>query len=218
MFYMRISSHTLEIKHPMNKPSPGDTANLKARHPQRTRGHERVAQLLRAGAEVFAEKGFDAATMTEIASRAEASIGSLYQFFPNKDVLADKLHDANLNAIGNLLDELGKNAEGKTPSLVADTILAQLSDFLLSHPEFATLSERRNSNPEQKIYVRDVMRGKISQLLQIASPPLLAEQADTCAVIILHLMKALVAIHQEAGLKNPEAAVSLLRNMLKQSL
>ena len=36
--------------------------------------------LLAAAAEVFAGKGFDAATMTEIAAQSESSIGSLYQF------------------------------------------------------------------------------------------------------------------------------------------
>jgi AcrR family transcriptional regulator len=38
----------------------------------------RVAALLHATATVFAEKGFDAATMTEIAALAGAPIGSLY--------------------------------------------------------------------------------------------------------------------------------------------
>lgn len=190
----------------------------KSRHPQQLRGHERVAQLLKSGADVFAEKGFDATTMTEIAARAGASIGSLYQFFPNKDTLADTLHRANIEAIAGLLDELGNSAPTNTPGAVADNILAKLSEFLLAHPEFATISERRNINGAQKLYVRDLMRTKISHLLQIASPPLSKENADTFAVIILHLMKTLVAIHQEAELMNREDAISSLRNMLRQSL
>src|ERR1700734_1080626 len=59
--------------------------------PKRQRGKQRVAELPAAGAAVFAEKGFAAATMTEIAARAGAPIGSLYQFFPSKEVLADTL-------------------------------------------------------------------------------------------------------------------------------
>ena len=51
--------------------------------PKRQRGKQRVAELLAAGAAVFAEKGYAAATMTEIAARAKAPIGSLYQFFPS---------------------------------------------------------------------------------------------------------------------------------------
>src|ERR1700761_2898172 len=63
----------------------------KVREPKRARGKQRVAELLQAAAEVFAEKGYEAATMTEIAARAGAPIGSLYQFFPVKDALADSL-------------------------------------------------------------------------------------------------------------------------------
>ncbi len=63
-----------------------------ARAPQRERGRARVAALMAAAAEVFAENGYDAATMTEIAARAGASIGSLYQFFPTKELIAEALH------------------------------------------------------------------------------------------------------------------------------
>src|SRR6202042_2481625 len=59
--------------------------------PRRRPGRLRVAALLEAGAAVIAERGFEAATMAEIAARAGAPIGSLYRFFPNKEVLADAL-------------------------------------------------------------------------------------------------------------------------------
>src|SRR5262249_19964005 len=64
-----------------------------ARAPQRERGKRRVAALLKAAASSFAEKGYDAVTMTEVAARARAPIGSLYQFFPSKEALADALLD-----------------------------------------------------------------------------------------------------------------------------
>ena len=73
------------------------------RAPKRERGKQRVAELLAAGAAVFAEKGYEAATMTEIAARAGAPIGSLYQFFPSKEALADTLVQ---NYVTLLSDEL----------------------------------------------------------------------------------------------------------------
>src|ERR1700743_2269238 len=68
-------------------------AYLTAREPKRERGKQRVAALLDAAAAVLAEKGYDGATMTEIAERAGAAIGSLYQFFPSKEALAEALFD-----------------------------------------------------------------------------------------------------------------------------
>ena len=58
------------------------------RIPVQQRGEQRVAELLEAAATIFAEVGYEAATMRDIAGHAGASIGSLYQFFPNKDVVA----------------------------------------------------------------------------------------------------------------------------------
>lgn len=55
--------------------------------PKRTRGHLRVKAILDAASEVFAEVGYDAATTNEIAARSSTSIGSLYQFFPNKEAI-----------------------------------------------------------------------------------------------------------------------------------
>ena len=59
--------------------------------PRRRPGKERVAALMEAAASVIAERGYEAATMAEIAARANALVGSLYHFFPNKEVLAEAL-------------------------------------------------------------------------------------------------------------------------------
>jgi AcrR family transcriptional regulator len=61
------------------------------RVPTQARSRERMERMLDAGAEQIAEVGYEAATMQAIAERAETSIGSLYQFFPNKRVLFDAI-------------------------------------------------------------------------------------------------------------------------------
>ncbi|MET1046071.1 MAG: helix-turn-helix domain-containing protein, partial [Hyphomicrobium sp.] len=65
-----------------NKSTPAEERG--ALRPQRRPGQERVAALLEAAAAIIAEKGYDGATMAEVAARAGAQIGSLYRFFPNK--------------------------------------------------------------------------------------------------------------------------------------
>src|SRR5215471_6849715 len=54
------------------------------RTPRQARSKKRFETILDAAAEVFASSGFEAATMESIADGAETSIGSVYQFFPNK--------------------------------------------------------------------------------------------------------------------------------------
>ena len=54
------------------------------RTPLQDRSRQRVERILDAASQVFADTGYDAATTEAIAARAGTSIGSLYQFFPNK--------------------------------------------------------------------------------------------------------------------------------------
>ena len=65
-----------------------------------------------AAAALFLEKGFDATTMTEIAARAGASIGSLYLFFPTKAVLAQSLLTGLAEALSVRLDALQASVHG----------------------------------------------------------------------------------------------------------
>jgi AcrR family transcriptional regulator len=57
--------------------------------PLQERSRERLERILDSGQREFAGVGYEAATMESIAERAETSIGSLYQFFPDKRALFD---------------------------------------------------------------------------------------------------------------------------------
>jgi len=57
--------------------------------PTQDRSKQRVERILDAAARIFADVGYAAATTEAIAERAGVSIGSLYQFFPNKRALFD---------------------------------------------------------------------------------------------------------------------------------
>jgi AcrR family transcriptional regulator len=56
----------------------------KRRVPSQARSQRRFEAIVDAAANAFADAGFDASTMEGIAGAAETSIGSVYQFFPNK--------------------------------------------------------------------------------------------------------------------------------------
>ncbi|HVI90706.1 MAG TPA: TetR/AcrR family transcriptional regulator [Dongiaceae bacterium] len=186
--------------------------------PQRRRGKERVAALLAAAVDIFAEKGFEAATMTEIAAKAGASIGSLYQFFPTKDVLAAALHEANGEALSQMLEELARETAGRNPVEVADRLFADLKSFITDHPAFVVLLDRRDPDHAAKEARRAKLRGQIARLLQQTTPPLAPARAEAMAVIILHVMKAAMTITSENDLVNGPAALDELRAMLKGHL
>jgi AcrR family transcriptional regulator len=57
------------------------------RKPRQRRGVERVERILECAAELIAEGGSDAMRMNGLAERAGISIGSLYQYFPDKSAV-----------------------------------------------------------------------------------------------------------------------------------
>jgi AcrR family transcriptional regulator len=61
------------------------------RRPRQVRAELTRERILDAAAHVFAEHGYAAGTTNRIAERARISIGSLYQYFPNKDAILAEL-------------------------------------------------------------------------------------------------------------------------------
>lgn len=63
------------------------------RPPLQSRSQETLDRLLDAAEAVLAEKGFDQATVAEIAARAQSSVGAFYSRFHDKESLLRLLHD-----------------------------------------------------------------------------------------------------------------------------
>ncbi|CPX14257.1 Putative transcriptional regulator%2C TetR family [Mycobacteroides abscessus] len=65
------------------------------KQPRQDRAEATRRRILEAAAHVFADFGYAAGTTNRIAERAEISIGSLYQYFPNKDAILVELMTAH---------------------------------------------------------------------------------------------------------------------------
>src|ERR1700679_2850865 len=109
----------------MSRPSEVSQAGA----PQRRNGKLRVAAILKAGAAVIAEKGYEASTMAEIAARSSTKIGSLYRFFPNKEVLANALIYHNHEGLHNAYDELDSRIQSLTISALVNFLLDLIVDI-----------------------------------------------------------------------------------------
>lgn len=76
------------------------------RVPTQLRSRQRVERILDAAARTFAEAGYEAATTEAIAELAGTSIGSVYQFYPNKQALFDAIARRYLDRSRRLFDGL----------------------------------------------------------------------------------------------------------------
>lgn len=187
----------------------------KGRAPQRQRGRDRVAQLMEAATAVFLEKGYDAATMTEIAARAGASIGSLYLFFPTKPAIVVALLTALADELSGRLDRLRPRLEGKPAHDVAGSVFDELADFLARHPVYPALIDVGGAQ-EWKGAVRARRRAQIEALFAAVSPPLPPGQPERLAVIVPQLMRIALSAGPDPA---AEAAIGAeLRAMLRRHL
>lgn len=68
-------------------------ASAMRRQPKQARSQERVHHILNVAEQLFIELGYEQTTTRAIATRAEVPVGSLYQFFPDKDAIVRALAD-----------------------------------------------------------------------------------------------------------------------------
>lgn len=80
----------------MRRPRPSPRKKPRRRVPAQQRAVATVEAILAAAARVFVREGFAGATTNRIAERAGVSIGSLYEYFPNKDTILVALVDRHI--------------------------------------------------------------------------------------------------------------------------
>ena len=181
------------------------------RIPKRARGKRRVAELLQAASAVFAEKGYEAATMTEIAARADAPIGSLYQFFSSKEALADALVQNYAQMLATDLTEL----EARAGEIDIKTLVEGLFGLLRGHPHERAaaqpLAEARMDERTRRTTFRHLLRKHIATILRARTRTLPAEAARDMAMVVLQLMKAASMLSDEEGLPGRTAALRELQ-------
>ena len=108
--------------------------------PTQERGEKRVADLLAAAEELFASSGYEATSMNAIASLAGSSIGSLYQFFPNKESVGGALLNRYTDEIVLLLDQW-QSSLPETPMEFASGLISIVQGYVSKRPACRVLSE-----------------------------------------------------------------------------
>ncbi|MBI4620817.1 MAG: TetR/AcrR family transcriptional regulator [Desulfobacterales bacterium] len=104
----------------------------------------RRSDILDAAERLFASKGFHNTTMAEIAQESEFAIGTLYQFFKNKE---DLYYTMVIEKLGLLYSSIGNNVSRFRDSLkkVEGLIKTQLSFFQDNRDFFAIFIKERGS-------------------------------------------------------------------------
>ncbi len=152
--------------------------------PQRSNGKLRVAAILEAAGAVIDEKGYEGATMAEIAERSGTKIGSLYRFFPNKESVANTLLEHGCEEMIAAFDRF--QAEVRTLSLdaFADGLVALLWEFF-GRPGFRKLLDSGKEWLEKREESRISVLRRIEESLMAYNSTLSRESAVDIALVVL---------------------------------
>jgi len=189
-----------------------------AKAPRRARGHARVASLLEAASAEFAEKGYEATTMTAIAARAGASIGSLYQFFPTKEQVAGTLIEQYVTELEAAFDRLSEEVPLLDVSVVAGRLTTFFVAFRTTYPAFVVLVDARDVALPGATGVRERLRKGIASVLAALAPRLSVEEALLRSVVVQHLMKAAVTLSYDASVVDHHAAMLEFQRVVEHYL
>jgi AcrR family transcriptional regulator len=194
--------------------SPSPTA-LRGAAPKRQRGHDRVAAILQASTALFLDKGFEAVTMTEIASASHTAIGSLYRFFPSKDAVADALLRQYTESLGaGLAHVRARVADMQAPAL-ADALVDFMSGLHAERGVALALVDARGLDDSRRA-LRGTMLDSLKDLLGTVLPGASDAHLQTMALAVLHVLKGVAQMPD--GSAPAPALLDEYRRMLRAYL
>jgi AcrR family transcriptional regulator len=180
--------------------------------PQRSNGKLRVAAILDAAAAVIAEKGYEGATMAEIAARSSTKIGSLYRFFPNKESLADTIVVSARENLDAVFDRFDAGVNALSIRALADDLMALIFE-LFARPALVKLLDAGQDCTVKRGEFRSAIVQRTAKTLMIHSRNLSKKSAADIALVILLNVKTVAA--NEAFFDSASSTADEFRDMTR---
>lgn len=149
---------------------------------------------MRATARILVKRGYQATTTNHIAEAAGVSVGSLYQYFPNKEAIVAALLDEHLEATQEFLRRGTANAldaplEEAARGLIQGLLAAHRVDpdlhrvFVEELPRIATFERIHQLEQETLALVRAYIEVRLPELAR-------SRKVDIVAFVIVHAVEA----------------------------
>ncbi|HSG91117.1 MAG TPA: TetR/AcrR family transcriptional regulator [Pseudomonadales bacterium] len=168
------------------------------REPSQARGHQRVRTLLEATGQLLEEVGYDALTTKAIAERAQTSIGSFYQFFPNRDAAVAALVDSYREQVrayvrAAVSTQFTDGRAGITPDWVG-SVVEGIRSLFQSFPGFGRLFGANIGEGALRPHanaLRAELLDSLQELMGEAFPEVDAEQRRRCLMMVVETARGI---------------------------
>lgn len=171
------------------------------RTPTGARGKRRQELILDTAAELLAEAGIEAITTNAIAANARISVGSVYQYFANKEAILSALGDYYLEKLGrNTVAALQQDVAGLSMAEMVDRVIDPMIAFERQYPafrHFAAGQEGKGTMVEGANRVDQEVLATIYELLLRVNPELESDRAWHVARVSKALYKGMSYLVQQ---------------------
>jgi AcrR family transcriptional regulator len=181
---------------------------------RQARGQRRIEHILDVSAQVFAEVGFEAASTNMIAARAGVPIGSVYQFFPNKEAIAEALADRFAERLRQTQTVFGPELEALPLYELIDHVIDPLVAFHVAHPGFQALFSGSLVSPRLAAAINAFLSavvGRAEAILAARASGLSPEQRARCARVSVEIVRALLPLVVASDAAERDAMVAELK-------
>lgn len=189
------------------------------RRPKQRRARQTVEAVLDAVIRLLKRNGSRAITTNRIAEVAGVSIGSVYQYFPNKRAIYAALHQRHIEEIDRVVEStLVKHAaaslEGLVRALVEAMVEAHATDPELYHLLLAEVPHRADGTHDFAVRLHGAFRLAISSK---AGELRKGRNLDKIVFVVAHMVDALshgAVLRRPAGISLKEAKEEAVRATL----
>jgi AcrR family transcriptional regulator len=207
----------LQLAFPAAQLPMQDPTLLPRKRPRQARATATVETILEAAARVLGDKSLLAFNTNRVAEAAGVSVGSVYQYFPNKAALAAALIARAQTALADAVEQAVQQHQGRP--LVS--VLSSLVEIAIEHQFGNAVLAAALDHEEQRLPLGDVLGSAQSRMVAAVHTALdrhpdlgAAPVPLPVAVDCLTLAKALI----EAEAAQPQPDVVALRQRLLHAL
>ncbi len=184
------------------------------RLPRQPRGRRRVETLLNAAAAEISDAGYEAATMCSIATRAGASIGSLYQFFPNKVAIVQALRRHYCDEFELMWAPVPSEAKHLSWKELVNRLVDSTVSFVRRHPAFQALLDAPAAT-QAPAGTRERFEQLVATMLLGRSPRMSPKKALRLATITLQMIKAMNFLYRGLSPREQRPYVQEFKMLLR---
>ena len=186
------------------------------------RGVLRVEEILQAAGALFAEVGYDKVTTNMIAERAGVSRGSLYQFFPNKEAIAQAFAADAIEQLHRVYDSM-LSSEAMTLPLqeFLDTFIDRIVAFNRNCPGYLALELGSTISSSLALVLAKLQQGLLARqdaLLAVYWPHSTGEQRHLPLLITYRLFLALLPLALQGDEEQQKTIVHEMKMVLYRYL